>query len=512
MSQVCRQVVRVIVAFLTLFSTEWMLISTANAQCHGLQTHKLYAADGGTYGAFGISVGLSETTLIVGSTFPVDPRQQAAYLFNAATGEQLFKLTTVNDGERFGEAVATDGTLALVGAPYADRQASNSGSAYLFRVSTGALLAILNASDPTLDKYFGTSVAIHGNIAIVGAPGDGTLGAGAGVAYIFDVSDPRQPRQLLKLLAGDGVTSDTFGFIVQISADNVVLITAPSANNTGRSGRAYLFDARTGQQLFRLLPHDAAPENHFGRAGAIGGPSGKGLAVIGAWGDDEKGQDAGAAYLFDVNSGMELAKLTASDGEAGDRLGSTVTLNETVSVIGVPHDDANGSNSGSAYLFDVRTAEQLGKVYPHDGYIADKFPGALAMCDATLCASLPSDDDLGAYAGAVYLFDVHGGPLLSVHGPCPGRIHIKLVGATENARAALLYSSGTGHLRIPQGNPCAGTVLGLDASTRLAAVLQVAGDGSASFNASVPPPACGSVYVQAIDLFDCAPSNVALVE
>ncbi len=85
-------------------------------------------------------------------------------------------------GNAFGVSVALDGNLALVGS------SRNGGAAYLFDITTGAFLTKLTAFDGEPNDFFGFSVALDDGLAIVGAWGADGVVADAGAAYVFDVS------------------------------------------------------------------------------------------------------------------------------------------------------------------------------------------------------------------------------------------------------------------------------------------------------------------------------------
>ena len=94
--------------------------------------------------------------------------------------------------DNFGYSVAISGNYAIVGA-YTENDASgtNSGKAYIFDVTTGQLKWTLdnpNAYGTSASDYFGYSVAISGNYAIVGARNeDDASGSNSGKAYIFEL-------------------------------------------------------------------------------------------------------------------------------------------------------------------------------------------------------------------------------------------------------------------------------------------------------------------------------------
>ena len=119
------------------------------------------------------------------------------------------------------------------------------------------------------------------------------------------------------------------------------------------AGSAYLFDVFDGSQLFKLLPDDAQMNDRFGNAVAISGD----IVLVGAHGDDDNGSNSGSAYLFDIStptSPTQLRKLLPIDGAADDGLGLSVAIDgppgQEVAIVGSRKDDDNGSLSGSAYL------------------------------------------------------------------------------------------------------------------------------------------------------------------
>jgi hypothetical protein len=106
-----------------------------------------------------------------------------------------------------------------------------------------------------------------------------------------------------------------------------------------------------------------------------------------------------------------------------------------------------------------------------------------------------------------------GGMDLSITGgTCGSRMSFLATGANPNAFVAFIYAFGQGSYVIPNG-PCAGTVLGLDATATMAQLMNADGAGNAAVNQIfVPPSACGVVYLQAIDVSDCSTSNVILIQ
>ncbi|MBL4698205.1 MAG: hypothetical protein JKX70_05160 [Phycisphaerales bacterium] len=292
----------------------------------------------------GISVAISGTTAIVGGAGDVnnDDRDAGlAYLFNTTTGQQRFKLTAsdADSADGFGKSVAISGTTAIIGAPGNDGAGPQSGSAYIYNTMTGEQLFILTADDSITQAAFGESVAISGTTAIVGARDNrGGSFFGSGLAYLFDTTTGQQLP--FTLTADNPMAGDSFGESVAISGTTAIV----GAHLHDGSGSAYLFNTTTGQQLFKLTASDAAAGDQFGVSVAISGTT----AIIGAIRNDDEGIDSGSAYLFDTTTGEQLAKLAASDAAGGDNFGISVSISGTTVIVGAR------TASGSAYLFDTQ--------------------------------------------------------------------------------------------------------------------------------------------------------------
>ena len=108
--------------------------------------------------------------------------------------------------------------------------------------------------------------------------------------------------------------------------------------------------ADLGEQIAKLLPDDGGAGHEFGIAVAISGST----AIVGA-------TYSGSAYLFDITTGEQIAKL-ADDGETSDYFGYSVAISGSTAIVGALGDDDNGQDSGSAYLFDITTGDQLAKL------------------------------------------------------------------------------------------------------------------------------------------------------
>lgn len=312
----------------------------------GQQLLRLSPEDGGQFDEFGYSVAATGQRAIVGAPGegPSFASSGAVYVFDIQTGEQLHKLTA-SDADTFdflGESVGVSGTRIVVGAP-GDGD-FNLGSAYIFESTTGQQLHKLTASDADTSDFFGNSVAISGTRVVIGSARDDHSGfANVGSAYIFDAVTGEQVR---KILPENPAETSYFGGDVAISGDLI----AVTASEPGPVGVAYIFDAVSGKQLQRLAP--SGPSDFSFNAGsvAINGN----LVVIGVRGDDDDGVVSGAAFVFDARSGEEIYRLVASDAGIDDRFADSVAVLGNRAFIGSPTAEAPiGPDSGATYIFDI---------------------------------------------------------------------------------------------------------------------------------------------------------------
>ena len=159
----------------------------------------------------------------------------------------------------------------------------------------------------------------------------------------------------------------------------------------------------------KLLADDGAPNDLFGFDVALSGNT----AVIGAnkVDDDIRGVDVGAAYVFtrSGNSWHQQAKLTANDGAAKDEFGGKVALSNDTAVIGAIFHDDKGDNSGSAYVFSRSgtTWSQQAKLTASDGAAGDVFGWSIALSGDTVVIAATRNDDRGNESGSAYVFEIN---------------------------------------------------------------------------------------------------------
>ena len=383
----------------------------ALGQCEEVQ--KLLADDGAAEDYSGWSVSVSGDVAVIGAFFDDDNGEDSGsvyvYRFSGAEWHQEQKLLP-DDGEpgnRFGTSVSVAGDVAVIGASEDNDNGAHSGSAYVFQfngtewVQTQKLLA----DDGERGDGFGIAVHVANDVAVIGAAGDAGM---SGSAYVFRFTEGEW-RQEQKVWGDGGRPWEFFGFSVSVSGDTLVIGATDAQNGGTRSGAAYVF-RRLGAEWIReqkLLADDGAHDDMFGRSVSLSGD----VAVIGAYRDDDNGSDSGSAYVFRFNgtTWFQEQKLVADDGTASDGFGHSASVTIDMAVIGAPSGgDDNGNRAGSAYVFrwtgvDWRQDQEL---LAADGVAADTFGVSVSVGGDVAVIGAFLDDDNGSDSGSAYVFDL----------------------------------------------------------------------------------------------------------
>ena len=265
--------------------------------------------------------------------------------------------------------------------------------------------AKLTASDAANEGYFGSSVSLTGDTALVGAYGDDHAGDESGAAYVF-VRAGTVWSQQAKLTASDAANEDRFGESVSLWG-KTALVGAWGDDDAGKdSGSAYVF-ARTGtawSQQAKLTASTAAAYDYFGWSVSLF----RDTALVGAFGDDPAGTFSGSACVF-VRNGTawnQQAKLVASDAAPADYFGTSVSLFRNAALVGAPHEFHAGGSAGSAYVFEWLGTmwRQQAKLTASDAAGGDYFGWSVSLSGDTALVGAWGDDDAGSESGSAYVF------------------------------------------------------------------------------------------------------------
>ena len=316
--------------------------------------------------------------------------------------------TPWHGGDELGYSVAIDGDTAVVGVPGDSPTLSNSGTAFVFVSSQGTwqLQQILSASDASVGDKFGTSVSISGDTIVVGADDSGQPGSTAkgGAAYVFARAGATWNQQQ-KLVASDAATADEFGVSAAISGGTIVIgAFLDDVSSTTDCGSAYVFvrSGSTWAQQQKLTASDRAAGDRFGVSVGIDGDS----VVVGAYLDDTGTfTNSGSAYVF-IRSGTawsQQQKLTAADATSNYDFGISVAIRNDTVVVGAELED-----TGAAYVY-TRTGTSWAlqqKLIASDEGSGDAFGASVSISDDTVVVGTKVNSNVDV--GAAYVFVRNG--------------------------------------------------------------------------------------------------------
>ncbi|UZR30044.1 FG-GAP repeat protein [Methylococcus mesophilus] len=333
------------------------------------------------------------------------------------SSQQIVAASDAATTTTFGFSVAVSGDTALVGAAFANYGGfTTAGKAYVYVRSSGGVWsqqAILNASDPEVDAKFGSSVALYGDTALIGAPyATSNSSTWAGQAYVFIRSGTTWTQQAL-LYASDQTANAFFGWSVALSGETA-LVGAYQANSGGKSkaGQAYVF-TRSGAvwtEQAILYASDRSPGFNFGNAVALSGDT----ALIGAYSATYPSSPnlayAGKAYVF-VRSGTawtEQQALPPPDPQQLGRFGYAVALSGDTALISQPYRNTVGPlGAGEVFVFarSGSSWRQQQILYASDAAGNAYFGNALALSgDTALVGAYNANSPIASGAGKAYVF------------------------------------------------------------------------------------------------------------
>jgi outer membrane protein assembly factor BamB len=382
----------------------------------------------GASDGFGQSVAISGNYAIVGAGYEDDASGASsgkAYIYNVTTGALLWTLNNPNDYstgsyDYFGSSVGISSNYAIVGAWGEDDPGGvDSGKAYIYNVTTGQLIWTLtnpNAYSTSADDEFGASVAISGNYAIVGAGyEDDITGTVSGKAYIYNVATGAIVWILDNPNAYGTGLNDIFGISVAISGNYAMVSAAYEDTATGlESGKVYIYNVTTGALLFTLNNPNAYGTTEFDYFGSSIAISGN-YAIVGAYQeDDATGSSSGKAYIYNVTNGLLMQTLhnpnTFSTGEY-DNFGISVAISGNYAIVSADEEDSAGPvyNTGKVYIYNVTTGELLYTLNNPNAYGtgADDYFGTVAISDNYVIVGVANEDDAsGTSSGKAYIYDI----------------------------------------------------------------------------------------------------------
>ncbi len=411
---------------------------------------------------FGSTIAVTADRLFVGTELndAHGDRSGSVYGFDLGSGQELFKLEIQDPmpNDRFGSALAADDEYVVVGAKRSAIDEANGGAVYLFRASDGRLLSrlvtdqiglgdqigtgaaiyngrvltsglrqpssgitsgyvyslslgsrvfedemLLPCSYPPYDEY-GRTIAIDGDTLVIGAQLDDSCGVnsnfGSGTVYVYDI---RSGKQLFQLSGLVQESYTRFGVDLEIT-DQYIVVASNRGRLNSRNGAVYVFDRFSGSLIRTIQPEQENGFDYFGSSIDID----QGLLAVGAPWYSVDHNEEGAAYVFDLKSGQQLSICVADDRDTGDNLGTDVSIHNGIVAAGAP--DASGivNREGAVYLFDAFTGEQVTKINAGKNWTqGGGFGESIIQSDDYLIIGAPSQNTAGIGAGSVFVFDAN---------------------------------------------------------------------------------------------------------
>ena len=446
-----------------LFLLAMLSISQVYAQTWE-ETQKVTSSDGAQGDIFGVSIYADGNYMIVGALSEKEDASGTNTLTEAGSAyiyekdldgnwNEVQKIVASDRaaGDKFGNSVSIYGDYIIVGASLEREDASGgntlnyAGSAYIYEKDVDGNwneVQKIVASDRALFDHFGTSVAIFNDYAIIGAyfededaTGNNTL-ADSGSIYVFERDAEGVWNEVQKIVASDRESGAYFGYSVSVNGDYLIAGAyredkdVAGGNSLSNAGAAYIFKRDAGgvwNEVQKLVASDRGVEDNFGFVVAIE----EDFAIVSAYREDEDISggntlnEAGAAYIFEkdvTGTWNEVRKLVASDRNANDEFGFSVSIGENYAIVGAQNedDDASGGNAmiqaGSAYIFERNASgiwNQMQKIVASDRFGSTFFGSSCFIAEnyAVIGARLAGVDGI-SQVGAVYSFQLS--PPLSV--------------------------------------------------------------------------------------------------
>jgi hypothetical protein len=317
---------------------------------------------------FGCAVSIAGDTVVVGACYADDSafsndNRGAAFVFYRNQGGTdnwgQVKQLIANDwawDDDFGDAVAVAGDTVIVGVRHKSSGTAY-GTAYVYYRNQGGMdgwgqVKKITAIDGAQNAYFGTSIALYGDTAVIGAPG-ATIGSnysqGAAYVYYRNQGGTDSWGPVGKLTANNGAQDDHFGQSASLDVD--VLVVGANMDNlgTGWQGSASVYYRNEGGldswgQVKNLVAGDGVGGDNFACSVVVSG----GDIVVGANNDTpDVGSSLGSQYLFSnseggVNNWGQAFKLSAGDSAPGGGFGSSVAIAGSTVVVG---------SGGAVYIY-----------------------------------------------------------------------------------------------------------------------------------------------------------------
>ena len=388
---------------------------------NGNLLHRLSSPTGTPFGYFGQCVAISGSKVVVGSGEAVGGNAYAGrvYVYDFDSPTPAVPVLTLenpdpSEHDQFGHSVAIEGDIVVVGAWLDDAGATDSGRAYVYDLGSPSppdpVLALDNPS-PAESDCFGVSVAVSSSRVAVAAYHDNTGNQRTGRVYIYDLESPVPAAPQTTLGKPGGSANDCFGNALAMAGSLVVVGAELGDADALNSGNAYVFDLDSGtpgQPAHVLSNPVPQAQGYFGTCVSISGNT----VAVGAYRNDTVAENAGACYIFDLaasSPGVPAVVLSKPAWDADDYFGNAVSISGTRVVAGAWRDDSGDEDSGISYVYDLGGALPEIPVIALDSPLRDStdhFGSAVAIEGDLVAVGSPDSDSGATRAGRVSVHDL----------------------------------------------------------------------------------------------------------
>ncbi len=229
--------------------------------------------------------------------------------------------------------------------------------------------------DTTIGNAFGSSVAIDGDRAIVGASAENICGPNSGAAYVFERDSLEGTwGQAARLTPDDCVIGDFFGRSLSISGNRAVIAASGSFPSRNASNAAYIFERNdsTGawEEISKIIHKSEQEEGSFAASVSLDGDR----VLIATSGDPIRHEYSGAAYIYERSSNggwIRKARLTGSGSMDHGVFGGSAALDGNYAVVTASM--YYEEKPGSLYIFERDPATDQWSEVKRIGGIDDIF-------------------------------------------------------------------------------------------------------------------------------------------
>lgn len=367
-----------------------------------VESVKLVASDADPQDLFGLAVALDGDVAIVGASEDDDNGSTAGaayvYRFDGMSWSEEQKLLASDgaDSDSFGRGVAVHGDVAIIGAPFASVGGNSYGKAYIFRYdgSTWNEEQQLVSSDPAFLGLFGLAVDIDGDVAVLGAYRNDR-------AYVYRFNGTTWSEEQI-LQASSTQEGDEFGWSVSLAGERV-LVGAPRARSNDGAAYEFGFTGTSWAQRATLFASDGTPFDAFGSSVSFDGTR----ALVGASRDSDVEPVAGSLYAFeyDGTNWAETQKLTRTPSMVAQEFGHVVDFEGDTAIVGTAQSSELGVGSVFVYRHDGSSWTASQSFEAGDGSDSDYFGYALTVSGDRLLVGSAGADAANENSGAAYVIE-----------------------------------------------------------------------------------------------------------